>query len=136
MKAQMCRFKRAAGDKWESGIMLGTEEDETHLIVDGQGTPITSADALHDFRLVPEEGCFEYFEARPPEIKPQATKPDVTAMRQSMLKQNLIHLLVAHAPISSEKYFDITDADIDLERQIITFRFDKFERPKDEDPHA
>jgi hypothetical protein len=133
MKAQMCRFKRSAEDKWETGIMIGVEHTETMLIVDQEGKHIAHETNVYDFRLVPEEGCFEYFEARPPEIKPEASKPDVTAMRQSMLKQNLIHLLVAHAPISSDEYFDIVDADIDLEHQVITFRFATLQRPETDD---
>lgn len=67
MKAQACRFKRNAAAPgaepypgvWETGIMVGTEDDETHLIVDQQGKPITDRDAIYDFNLTPDLGCFE-----------------------------------------------------------------------------
>lgn len=59
MKAQMCRFKRMSGAKWETGVMIGIESDETFLIVTENGQPLTGKDAVYNFSLTPEQGCFE-----------------------------------------------------------------------------
>lgn len=56
MKAQATRFKRAEDSKWEDGIMIGTDADESMLIVDTNGKAVPVP--LYDFRLTPEEGCF------------------------------------------------------------------------------
>jgi hypothetical protein len=58
MKAQACIFKRNAQQKnWERAIIIGTDSDETKLVVDKEGQPVAE---LYDFRLAPELGCFEF----------------------------------------------------------------------------
>jgi len=130
MKAQVCRFKRNASapgaepypGPWEDGIMIGTEDDETHLIVDLAGKPITQTDEVFDFRLTPEEGCFETF-AHPPSPKAEVPQPDMQVIKTSRLKFYLLKLLEGQVPIPAGKEFDIVDADIRLDRKEITFRW-------------
>jgi hypothetical protein len=60
MVAQACRFKRAEKHKWESGIMIGTDKDETVLIVDIEGKVVIGS--IWTYNLIPHAGCFRFRE--------------------------------------------------------------------------
>jgi hypothetical protein len=57
MIVQACRFKRKDHAKWEIGVMIGTDSDETVIIIDDQGMPVANK-VMWNYNLMPEQGCF------------------------------------------------------------------------------
>jgi hypothetical protein len=57
VKAQVCRYMVAGDGKWQRGIMIGTESDETAVIVNEDGKLVAAP--IYDFKLEPHSGCFE-----------------------------------------------------------------------------